>query len=103
MTRPPLCEAIIQQLIAKSDPLRDSENAGMMHVSAVVELVRDGFASLSLEEVAAAVWDATPTQCEISWKEATTLFKDDKAWQACVAEHRRVAQAFLKLLRKDAA
>ncbi len=52
MTHLPLCEAIIQQLIAKSDPLRDSENAGMMHVTAVVEIVRAGFASLTEDELA---------------------------------------------------
>ena len=80
MTRPPLCEAIIQHLIDKSDPLRDSANAGMIHVSAVIELVREGFASLSVEEVHSAIEGEGSCLCP-----------------SCSGK----AQAVMKLLRKE--
>lgn len=59
-----LRDALIQRLIAKSDPMRDSENSGMLHISTVLDVVREGFAAMTDEQgfrpIESAPKDGTP-------------------------------------------
>lgn len=48
---------------------------------------------VSLEKCAEASWDATPTHCEVTWREAHVF--DSEEWKRSILLHERVTKAVL--------
>lgn len=49
--------------------------------------------------VAGAIWDATPTQCEMTWQEAKKMSVEIK-WESTIIQHINMAKAALSAIRQ---